>query len=63
MSEAVIDTRNNTVISKKPIQFKSENRTIRANRLELSGSGIIAISNESITEDGNIIRFDKYAVP
>jgi lipopolysaccharide export system protein LptC len=63
LSEAVIDLRNSTLISERPFEIESEEKTLRGNRLEISESGTIVIVDGTLIRSGNIIRFDRYALP
>jgi hypothetical protein len=60
MGEAFVDMRENSVVSEKPVQVKFEDRTIRANRLELRRQGI-TIFDGMIIQPTNIIFFAAYA--
>jgi LPS export ABC transporter protein LptC len=63
MSEATIDLRNNTIVSRKPIEMTLEERTIRGNRLETYESGSMVIFEGNVVEAGNVVQFISYAVP
>lgn len=63
LSEAVVDMRNNTLISEQPFEIESEQNTLRGNRLEISESGTIVIVDGTLIRSGNILRFDRYALP
>ena len=63
LGEAVVDMRNNTLISEQPFEIESEQNTLRGNRLEISEAGTIVIVDGTLIRSGNILRFDRYALP
>jgi len=63
MGEALVDMRENSVISQRPVQIRFDDRTIRADRLELR-DGRIAIFDGVIVqlEPASIVFFAAYGV-
>lgn len=62
MSEAVIELRDNSVVSAAPIQIRLQERTIRANRLEVNAAGVITVYDGLVIAPDGLIAFKAYAV-
>jgi hypothetical protein len=58
-----IDVRNNSLVADGFFEIKPEQAILRGNRLELIDTGVIVISNGSITRHENVIYFERYAFP